>query len=593
MKYKAERIIFIIITLLSVCFIAGCTPKYTDLTLKEKIQKGYTINILINGDSLAEGNSETSWSNQISELLKEKYDLPVNMTNISLGGNSSYAGYTRINSFDDNNTLYDLVIICYGQNDIDDGNFPIMYESLIRTTHKKYPNATIIAILESAQKEYTSKINSIMDICNKYGISYVDMISAFDQSEYSYNDLTTDGIHLSLKGEELYAENIVSVLENEVIKENKKFKNLSRPVNKGCLNYEYCCYIPASSLQIVNSQLVLETNEEFNGIGLDRFNSQGVHYTELCIDGNSIDAEYSWEYNFPQRHIDQMASGDFKSSKIVIKGEVDTISGINGIILTSNKEFNNSGNKENLQSINTYKNSLKITDTYQNSILNKDAALQNAGNDGDFIRNYTVYAYEVEPGTYVSLNSNTIGGVNTITRYAFYRDITAKELIHAGALNHGAWTDRYEAKVKVPLAAKYLLITSQNGSVPTAYINEEEEIYEELNHIEVLNNKAMDMNGKIIGGDTNNSVANYSIYIFNISEYGSLEIYTEAKANADTLMRYAYVDNLSDFNIIKKGPLNSMGWEDAVSTRSRLSGNEKYLLVTCQNSSIPVVVGLN
>lgn len=40
----------------------------------------------------------------------------VAVTNVSMGGNTSYAGYVRTMDLDDS-TDYDLAIICYGQND--------------------------------------------------------------------------------------------------------------------------------------------------------------------------------------------------------------------------------------------------------------------------------------------------------------------------------------------------------------------------------------------------------------------------------------------------------------------------------------------
>lgn len=85
-----------------------------------------------------------------------------------MGGNASYAEYVRTMILNDD-TDYDLVVICYGQNDSTDG-FSTDYEALVRAIRNKYTNSSIISILESSQKEYTEKMITIQNICAQYNI---------------------------------------------------------------------------------------------------------------------------------------------------------------------------------------------------------------------------------------------------------------------------------------------------------------------------------------------------------------------------------------------------------------------------------------
>ena len=125
----------------------------------KKLANGEAVNILIVGDSIGLGSgasgTEERWTFLLSEYLKEKYGSEVTLTNLSMGGNSSYAGYVRTMTLDDD-IEYDAAIICYGHND-SKKTFSLHYESIIRALRSKYPAASLISILESSQKEYNAK----------------------------------------------------------------------------------------------------------------------------------------------------------------------------------------------------------------------------------------------------------------------------------------------------------------------------------------------------------------------------------------------------------------------------------------------------
>lgn len=163
----------------------------------QKLTDRFDVNVLIVGDSIGAGvGTETEgqqWFKQLQTYLRTVNKSKVSVTNISMGGNASYAGYVRTMALRDD-VNYDLAIICYGQNDRTDG-FSTNYESIIRAIRSKYPDCSIISILESSQREYTEKMTAIQSICEHYDIPVVDTIDAFKNSGKAYDDLSNDGVH--------------------------------------------------------------------------------------------------------------------------------------------------------------------------------------------------------------------------------------------------------------------------------------------------------------------------------------------------------------------------------------------------------------
>lgn len=219
--------------------------------------------------------------------------------------------------------------------------------------------------------------------------------------------------------------------------------------------------------------------------------------------------------------------------------------------------------------------------------------MQKAIDETSFERNYTVYIYEVIPQKILTISSLTIGAIDTITRYAFFEDNNAQNLIKSGSLNHAGWSDNYEDKVLVPPEANYLLVTCQNGGLPKVYYNNDIEICEELNHCDKLYNHVIDSKGSINGLEIDEGYRNYTIYIYELPKVKTIQITTAAKGNTNTLMRYAFSNDKKGDYIEKNGILNSEGWNDEKTTNVHLQGDEKYLLVTCQNGTEPSVIAIN
>ena len=106
-----------------------------------KSDDSHCMNVLIVGDSIGAGdcidNAQAKWDIQLQEWLEREYHVTCRMTNVSMGGNSSYAGYGRVAALQEG-VDYDLAILCYGQNDAPD-SFLENYESIIVALREKYP----------------------------------------------------------------------------------------------------------------------------------------------------------------------------------------------------------------------------------------------------------------------------------------------------------------------------------------------------------------------------------------------------------------------------------------------------------------------
>ena len=173
---------------------------------------------MIVGDSIGAGSGTQTdgkqWYTQLQSYLKTVNKGIISVTNVSKGGNASYDGYVRTMALNDD-VDYDLAIICYGQNDSTDG-FSTNYESIIQAVRTKYPDCSIISILESSQREYTEKMTTIQSICEHYSIPVADTIAAFNNSGKAYDDLTGDGVHPNEAGQEIYFETVKSVIDDNV-----------------------------------------------------------------------------------------------------------------------------------------------------------------------------------------------------------------------------------------------------------------------------------------------------------------------------------------------------------------------------------------
>ncbi len=287
--------------------------KQTALKLQEaedsfyqKLMDGFDVNVLVVGDSIGAGaGTETDgqqWFKQLQTYLRTINKGKVSVTNVSMGGNTSYAGYVRTKALNDD-VDYDLAIICYGQNDGYDG-LSTNYEAMVRAIRNKYPDCSIISILESSQREYTPNIVAIQSICEHYGIPVADTIAAFNNSGKAYDDLTKDGVHPNDAGQEIYFETIKSVIDDNVAASTGKMSDVD-VINADVHKFDnFVWYDASSDFERVDDTTFAISTSASGILGIDYTYKSGVNKADIYVDGELFESPtVTFDYDFSQRHI--------------------------------------------------------------------------------------------------------------------------------------------------------------------------------------------------------------------------------------------------------------------------------------------------
>ena len=335
-KYQLFSILLIMLAFTG-CTLISCrkseTPDKT--SFYTNVIDKLPINILINGDSIGDG----LYTSALSSVIESEFGSKVQIDNISLPGNTSFAGFCQNNINYQPEKSYDLIFLCYGQNDLDSDNFSFDYENLLRSTIIKYPDAQILPILESSQKTYSNKIKKIMELCEYYNIAYVDTIHSFNASGFPYQQLTLDGIHPNTLGYKIYCQEIVNVLHTCLSEKQNGKAKLKNPINPSCNNFTNTIYVSKNDMVITDGVYSYHTDQTINAIGIDRTLSPGQHNLNLQVNDSYYDLSYSWNYDFEQRHIEQITLNTSNGTSIQIASPDDTADGyFNGIILVSDSE---------------------------------------------------------------------------------------------------------------------------------------------------------------------------------------------------------------------------------------------------------------
>lgn len=275
----------------------------TQYSFYQLLENGYDVNVLIVGDSIGAGagaaDSDNMWANSLAGRLKSEYGGNVDISNVSMGGNTSYAGYVRTMALN-NDVSYDLVVICYGQND-STNDFSLYYESVIRAIKKQYPKASVICILESSQKDYTEKIKVIQSVADHYGLPVADTIEPF---RANYDDLVTDGIHPNNDGQKIYCDTVF-----DVIKPLAEARRSFDPADVAIINekvtvFDTFRFLPASQFRREGNTFILDGQLQGTVLGIDYSFTYGENSCRIYIDGEEYaSSEFTFNYDLTQRHI--------------------------------------------------------------------------------------------------------------------------------------------------------------------------------------------------------------------------------------------------------------------------------------------------
>lgn len=285
---------------------AALKQKKAEDSFYQKLSDGLDVNVLVVGDSIGAGaGTETDgqqWFKQLQSYLRTVNKASALVANVSMGGNASYAGYVRTMALNDD-VDYDLAIICYGQNDGADG-FSTNYESIIRAIRSKYPDCSIISVLESSQREYTEKMTTIQSICDHYGIPIADTIAAFNNSGESYDELSNDGVHPNDAGQEIYYETVKAVIDENVVASTGKMEDAD-VINTDVHKFDnFIWYDASSDFERVDDNTFTINTSASGVFGIDYTYESGDNKADIYVDGELYKSPtVTFNYDFSPRHI--------------------------------------------------------------------------------------------------------------------------------------------------------------------------------------------------------------------------------------------------------------------------------------------------
>lgn len=282
-------------------------PQKKYISVYEKLADGAPISVLVVGDSISAGAGSTkgkSWAVRIPEMIKTSYGSECTLTNISMGGTTSIAGIMREEMLDDG-VNYDLVIICYGENDSDDDSFASNYEGVIRSSQAKYPGCSIICVLESSQREYTNKIKTIMDIAHFHNIPIADTIEAFNNSGYNYEELVNapdDLTHPNNTGHEIYLNTIATIISDQM--------SVDTAYDPESHQFDKRVFYSKSDLKKIDSKtfaLAFDSPQTAK-ISIYGTHIPGENGIKVISDDNTIvyESSFEWGFEFNQEYIDMI-----------------------------------------------------------------------------------------------------------------------------------------------------------------------------------------------------------------------------------------------------------------------------------------------
>ena len=249
-----------------------------ELNAYQKLACGENIRLLVVGDSIG----AMPWTNDVATWIEKNYQVSCTIKNISLGSNTSYSGFVSEKLLDDG-VAYDLVIVCYGQNDVPQG-FAADYEALIREVLAKNGFPSVIAVLESSQREYTEKMQAIMQIAGHYHLQLADTIEAFENSGYSYEALSADGVHPNGIGQDVYAATVEEVIRLNTAEEFERKTALIRDALQKGVAFGSHAYCPVRELPDPLDENGVAPYDSFRYIPAEEFRRISDTEWEICFD---------------------------------------------------------------------------------------------------------------------------------------------------------------------------------------------------------------------------------------------------------------------------------------------------------------------
>lgn len=288
----------------------------------QKLVDGFDVNILVVGDTFANGSAATSmekrWTSLLPNAIADEYDVNADIKIMALDDNTSYSLYTLIKQLSTEET-YDLVIVCSGQYDAEETS-TLHYEALLRALREKFGDVNMITILEHAQKDYTAKITGIQSLADHYGFQTADMVESFMEE---YDPYTTYDFFPNDEGHKAYCDTLMEVIRAGAEAGTGRAAESVEPMDAAVANFDMLTFIPASDFEKTDNTRYTLQAPTAGIIGIDFDYINGQNGETVVIDGEDIVYEKTKKFNSPtnQRQI-VFVSGDANvTTKIRVKFE--------------------------------------------------------------------------------------------------------------------------------------------------------------------------------------------------------------------------------------------------------------------------------
>ena len=188
------------------------------LNLYAKLKNKEAVRLLILGDGIALSQGRTSengvWERGIASLINSTYGSEVEVKSLAKAGASSAVGYDVVNNNDI--SKFDLIIICYGQNDkntaVNTNQFKVNYESIVSKIKESNPNGTIIPILPNTLQINNPYRDIIQQIAKDNSLDVADMKKAFTTSSIGEANLL-NGTLPNDTGYQIYTQTLGEVIK--------------------------------------------------------------------------------------------------------------------------------------------------------------------------------------------------------------------------------------------------------------------------------------------------------------------------------------------------------------------------------------------
>ena len=224
----------------------------------QKLKDGFDVNILILGDTVANGygasSQEKTWAKLLEKSIEDNYGVEVTIDNEAILDSGAYASYARVKMME--NKEYDLAVICTGAADKEE-TLPVYYEALLRAIQSKFSKCSVICVQEYMETDNNARNLSIMSLANAYNAYSADLFNKMYADPTPY---LQDGGYLNDAGHELYADTVYSVIKSGVNTDAEFMITQKEPINEEAEKFDQFLYVPADRFTRSGKQYSMEAS---------------------------------------------------------------------------------------------------------------------------------------------------------------------------------------------------------------------------------------------------------------------------------------------------------------------------------------------